>query len=75
MKNGDDLIYLKCDFKYVIERRVRMITVFKKRGGKEKKCENGWEANLSKRQVPSLRNTILEVGTLEDPNEDEPIHS
>ena len=33
--NGDDLAYLKCDFKYVIERRVRMITVEKNEIRKE----------------------------------------
>jgi len=34
---GGDFTYLKHDFKYVIERKVRMITVGKK-GEKEKKC-------------------------------------
>ena len=35
LKNGDDLAYLKCDFKYVIKRRARMIIVEKK--GKKKR--------------------------------------
>jgi len=35
LKNGDNLKYLKCDFKYVIERRTRIMTVEKK--GKKRK--------------------------------------
>jgi len=34
LEKGSDFTYLKCDFKYVIERRARMITVKK---GKKKR--------------------------------------
>jgi len=51
LKTGDDLAYLKCDFKYVIERRVRMITMEKRE--KRKEMGDWWEANLSGRQPTS----------------------
>ena len=34
LEKGGYFMYLKCDFRYVIERKIRMITV-KKKGGKE----------------------------------------
>jgi len=33
-----------------------------------------WEANLSMWQVPHLGNIVPAVGTLEDPDEDRPVH-